>query len=100
MRQALPFAMILALGACSDPGFRGVPEVQAVDQSAVAGCTLVANVSMKPGVYGPVLAEQGVKYARNKIMEDARAAGANRVVFDPVQPGVEVYELRATAWRC
>jgi hypothetical protein len=33
-------------------------------------------------------------------MADARDAGANTVVFDPVTPGADVYELHAVAYRC
>ena len=55
---------------------------------------------MTPGVYGPVVTDQALRYARNKVMTDARNAGANTVVFDTVEPGSEVYLIHAKAYRC
>jgi hypothetical protein len=86
-------------GCTADPGFRGVPDVREAEAGEVASCAYVANISMTPGTYG-LLADQGLKYARNKIKEDARSAGANTVVFDKVTPGSDIYEVRATAYRC
>lgn len=90
-------AMVLA--GCNDPGFRGVPEVRLAGPSEVAQCRFIETLTNTPGVYGP-FAKEGERYARNKIMESARADGANTVVFDTVQPGEPVYELRARAYAC
>lgn len=96
----LPVLAAFALSACQrDPGFTGVAGVREASAAEVARCAYVSNFSMRPGVYG-VLAEQGIRYARNRIMADAQAAGANTVVFDPVSPGAPVYELKAVAYRC
>ncbi len=99
-RTALGAALAAGLAACTqDPGFVGVAGVREATVAEVGACSYVSDIRMSPGTYG-MLADQGVKYARNKIMADARDAGANTVVFDPVTPGADVYELHAVAWRC
>lgn len=92
-------AAVLTTACTPDPGFTGVSGVREATAAEVASCTYVTDIRMTPGVYG-VLADQGVKYARNTMLADARDAGANTVVFDPVTPGAEVYELHAVAYRC
>ncbi len=95
---AMPF--VAALAACtSDPGFTGVSGVREAQATEVAGCRYLSNISMVPGVYGP-LATQGLKYARNKIKADAQAAGADTVVFEQVTPGADVFKVNAVAYRC
>lgn len=92
---------VAALAACtSDPGFSGVAGMNEAEASEVTQCRYVTDLRMTPGVYGPVLAEQGLRYARNKIMADAKQSGADTVVFDKVVPGSDVYELHAIAYRC
>lgn len=99
-RIALGAVLAAGLAACTqDPGFVGVAGVREAAAAEVAACSYVTDIRMSPGVYG-VLADQGLKYARNTIMADARDAGANTVVFDPVTPGADVYEIHAVAYRC
>lgn len=99
-RIALGAVLAASLAACTqDPGFVGVAGVREAAAAEVAACSYVTDIRMSPGVYG-VLADQGLKYARNTIMADARDAGANTVVFDPVTPGADVYEIHAVAYRC
>ena len=98
---ALPLLAAALLAACTqDPGFVGVPGIREAEPHEVTACSYLSNISMTPGVYGPLLAEQGLRYARNKLKEDAIAAGANTVVFEKVTPGTDVYQIRATAYRC
>lgn len=93
-------AIAAPLAACTtDPGFTGVAGVREATVAEVARCTYISDIRMTPGTYG-ILADQGVKYARNKVMADARASGANTVVFDPVSPGADVYVLHAVGYRC
>jgi hypothetical protein len=93
-------ALVVGLGGCSgDPGFTGVPGVREAEAGEVASCRYVSNIAMTPGVFGP-LADQGLKYARNKIKEDALNLGANTVVFEKVSPGADVYRVTATAYSC
>ena len=99
MRHVLVLAP-LALLACADPGYQGVAGVREAEASEVAACQLLVNIRALPSVYGPVLGAQGLAYTRNQVMADAQKAGANTVVFDKVAPGQDVYELRATAYRC
>lgn len=93
-------AAAAVLAGCNDPGFTGVNGVQDALAHQVTACTYVTDISMTPGVYGPVLSDQALRYARNKVMADARDAGANTVVFDSVPPTSEVYLIHAKAYRC
>lgn len=96
---ALPLAALLLSGCTKDPGFVGVPGMREADASEVAACRYITDINMTPGTYG-VLAGQGLKYARNKVLADAQAAGANTVVFDKVAPGSDVYLVHARAYSC
>lgn len=99
-RKSILVVAALTAGACTnDPGFTGVPGVREATQAEVAQCRYISNISMTPGVYGP-LATQGLKYARNKIKADAQTSGADTVVFEQVTPGADVYEVKAVAYRC
>ena len=100
MRRALLLVPFCLIAACDDPGFTGVSGVRAVGESQVASCRFLSTITMEPGVYGPVLAEQGLRYARNKVLDQARQDGATDVVFDKVEPGSDVYLVRARAYRC
>lgn len=91
---------LVALAGCNDPGFRGVPGVRTATAGEVGACRLISHISMQPSVYGPVLGGQGVSYARNKVLQSAAADGANTVVFEPVEPGAVVYEVRGAAYEC
>lgn len=87
-------------GCTSDPGFTGVTGMNIADASEVTTCRYISDLRMSPSVYGPLLAQQGQRYVRNKIMADAKDAGADTVVFDKVTPGSDVYEMHAVAYRC
>lgn len=100
MTARIALIAALALAGCNDPGFRGVPQVRIADASEVAQCRLIESLTNEPGVYGPILAKEGERYARNKILESARADGANTVVFEPITPGEPVYEIHARAYHC
>jgi hypothetical protein len=99
-RLAFALPVLIGLAACNDPGLAGVRGVTEATAAEVVGCTLLTNIRMAPGVYGPVLAEPGLRYARNMVKDEARAAGATHVVFDLARPGEPTYEVRAGAWRC
>lgn len=103
MKKRVPCLAALvagALSACaSDPGFVPVSGMREITAAEASRCTYVSDFTMTPPVYGP-FATQGVRYARNRIMADAQAAGANAAVFDKVAPGAEVYQLHAAAYRC
>jgi hypothetical protein len=99
-RLGASLVALFALAACNDPGLVGVRGFNEATAAEVAGCTLITNIRMAPGVYGPLLADQGLRYARNMVKDEARAAGATHVVFDLQRPGEPVYEVRAGAFRC
>jgi hypothetical protein len=93
-------AAAATLAACATPpGFRTTPGVREISAAEATRCSFVANISARPGAYGP-LAQQGLEVARNTITADALAAGANAVVFQPVSPGSLVTEVGAAAYRC
>jgi hypothetical protein len=98
-RFFFPLTLAALAGCTNDPGFAGVSGVREADASEVAKCAYITDIRARPGVYGP-LAEQGLRYARNSIMADAKAAGANTVVFDKAAPGSDVYQLHLVAYRC
>jgi hypothetical protein len=103
--RLMPFlatAMLISgilLSGCDDPGFRGVSGVAEITPAEAAACTLVTNITATPGVYGP-LAQQGLEYSRNRVLDLAKESGANAVVFEQVTPGTMVTEVRAAAYRC
>lgn len=92
-------AASMTAGCTRDPGFVPVSGVAEITGAQAASCAYLVDIRMKPGVYGP-LADQGVKYARNSILADAKAAGGNAVVFKPVSPGTDLTLVEATAYRC
>jgi hypothetical protein len=99
-RHFLALAAAAAAAACvSDPGFRAVTGVRTIDAADAARCTYVTDIRAKPGAYGP-FAQQGLEYARNRVLDLAKQSGANAVVFRPVVPGELVTEITATAYRC
>jgi hypothetical protein len=95
---AVAVAAVVVAG-CNDPGFRGVEGVRSAEANEVAACRYVSGLRMTPSVYGP-LADEGLRYVRNKIMSDAKSLGANTVVFEKVTPGLPVGEVRADAYSC
>jgi hypothetical protein len=101
MGRSIAVAMTAAalVAGCNDPGFRGVEGVRSAEAGEVAACRYVSNLRMTPSVYGP-LADEGLRYVRNKIMADAKSLGANTVVFEKVTPGLPVGEVHAVAYTC
>lgn len=99
-RLALLLAASAGLAACvSDPGFRGVTGVRTITAAEAAACRYVTEIRATPGAYGP-LAQQGLEYSRNRVLDLAKQSGANAVVFGQVTPGEMVTEIRATAYAC
>lgn len=99
MRAVVVAGTALVAGCSNDPGFAGVPTVRDAMQGEVAACKYVADLSIKPSLYGP-FADAAVKYSRNKLKEDAANMGANTVVFEKVDPGAMITDLKATAYKC
>ncbi|KFI28240.1 hypothetical protein [Paenirhodobacter enshiensis] len=91
---------VLILSGCSDPGFRGVNGVKIASANEVASCRMIETIDVKPGVYGPVLGGQGLKYSRNKALDMAGKDGANTVVFSDDIAGTEVTNITARAYAC
>lgn len=96
-----PFLLVPLLAACTAPaGLTGVPGVRVVSAAEAASCEPLQILSMTPGLYGPVVGQQAVEFARNETLADAREIGANAFVFDETPPGEPVYLIRGTAYRC
>jgi len=93
-------AGVLALAACAaDPGFVPVSGVREISRAEASQCRYISDFSMTPPVYGP-LAGQGLRYTRNKVMADARDAGANAIIFDAVTPGGDIVSVHAVGYQC
>lgn len=100
MRRLLPLLLPL-LAACAAPaGLTGVPGVRAIPAAEAEGCRALERIAVRPGLYGPVLGQQAVEFARNELLDAAREAGADAVVFDETPPGAVVDRVRGTAYRC
>ena len=96
-----PLLLLPLLAACTAPaGLTGVPDVRVISSAEAAACTPVETVSLTPGLYGPVIGEQAVEYARNEALALARKGGANAFVFDDPPPGEPVYVVRGRSYRC
>lgn len=101
MRKMSMLAGLAMLAGCTnDPGFTGVSGVREAQAGEVLACSYVSDISMRPSLYGPVLGQEALKYARNTILAEALDSGANTVVFDQATPGADVYKLHAKAYRC
>ncbi len=101
MRIPVLIATATIIAACQPaPGLVGVPEVRLASSAEVVTCTPVQIISTTPGLYGPILGQQAIEYARNDTLAAARDAGANTFVFDETPPGEPIYVVRGTAYRC
>ncbi len=89
----------VALAGCNDPGLRPQGGVVSVSAAEVATCRFVTNLAVEPSLYGP-FSGAATRYSRNQILDEAARAGANRIVFDPVEPGAVVLQLKAQAYSC
>lgn len=96
-----PLLLLPLLAACTPPaGLTGVPDVRVISRAEAAACEPLENISMTPGLYGPVIGEQALEYARNEALALALRGGANAFVFEETPPGEPVYEIRGTGYRC
>lgn len=97
LRSLSATALLALAAACTAP--QSSAPVRVADASQVGQCKYLEDLNNRPGLYGQ-LATQGVEYARKAILDQAAADGANTVVFQKVDPGAMVTELKATAYRC
>jgi hypothetical protein len=96
-----PLLLLPFIAACAAPaGLTGVPDVRVISAAEAAACQPLESLSMTPGLYGPVIGEQAVEYARNETLALARQGGANAFVFDETPPGEPVYRVSGTAYLC
>jgi hypothetical protein len=101
MSRASFLLLLPALAACTPPaGITGVDTVRVISAAETAGCEATEVVSMTPGLYGPVIGDQAVEYARNEVLALAARGGANAFVFDETPLGEPVYLVRGTGYRC
>jgi len=92
-------ALALLLAGCTAmPGQQGATLREAT-AAQVGNCRYITDLTMTPGVYGPVVTEQALALARARVKDAARAAGADTIVF--AQPmGSAVYQIEAKAYLC
>ena len=96
-----PIALLPLVAACSAPaGLTGVPDIRVISAIEASSCEPLEILSTTPGLYGPVIGQQAIEFARNETLAAAREAGANAFVFDDPAPGEPVYLVRGTAYRC
>ncbi len=99
--KSLPLSallLVVAAAGCTNPAASAAP-VRVAQASEVTQCKYIEDLTNRPGVYG-VLATEGLSYARKGILDEAARDGANTVVFQQVEPGGMVTEVKATAYRC
>jgi hypothetical protein len=77
-----------------------VRDVRVISAAEAAACSRSSGVSMTPGLYGPVIGDQAVEYARNEVLALARRGGANASCSRSPPPGEPVYVVRGTGYRC
>lgn len=96
-----PLLLLPLLAACTPPaGLTGVTDVRVISAVEAAACEPLMILSSTPGLFGPVLGQQAIEFARNETLADARELGANAFVFDETPPGEPIYLVRGTAYRC
>ncbi len=96
-----PLLILPLLAACTAPaGLTGVSDVRVISAAEAADCEPLRILSTTPGLYGPIIGQQAIEFARNETLADAREIGANAFVFDETPPGEPVYLIRGTAYRC
>lgn len=83
MRYAVLLLAPLALAACEPAGgLVGAPGLAVASAGDVAACAPTKIYTTTPGVYGPVVGEQALEFARNETMVNAQEDGANTIVFE------------------
>lgn len=96
---ALPLVAAVA-GCTTDPAAVPVAPVRVAQQASdVAQCRYVSNFRVAPGAYG-LFKKKAVELARDRILKDAAASGADTVVFEDQAAGGIVTEIVAAAYAC
>jgi hypothetical protein len=99
MGRIAGLGLLAVLAGCGVPGQTGGPMREA-GAAEVAACRYITDITMTPGVYGPLLTERALTLARARVKADAQAAGADTVVFAQPPAGATVYQVEAKAYRC
>lgn len=97
--QAIVAALIASLAACATEQPATVEGVKAAEQSDVASCTYVDNVTGSSGLYG-AFAAQGLTNARVSALQQAKKIGATHVVWIPTDQGYGSSQVQGKAYRC
>lgn len=66
----------------------------------VSACTPVSVLTTTTGISGTIGRAKALEIARNETKENARAAGADTVVYENGAPGSDDLFVRAKAYRC
>lgn len=68
---------------------------------SVATCTPVTRLTSTTGLAGPALREETLRAARNRVAQDALAAGADTLLFEVGAPGdTDALFVEAVGYRC
>lgn len=98
-------SLVLFCGAVVTAGCAGpvtpvqVEGVQSTDEAGAVGCQYVDTVIGSSGWYG-VNAGLGLSNARTDALNQAKAIGANRVVWVPMAQGYGSTHASARAYKC
>ncbi len=99
MKHISLITCLVALAACDTVREEAGLNVSDASASEVVGCTALGTVQSVPKVFGP-LKRVGLEDGRRAARASASKAGANRIVFDPVDPNADVFIVSGTAYRC
>lgn len=92
-------ASLVLIGAgCATTLSPAAARIQPADQSTVAGCTFVGDVSGSSG-WGNLAASQGMQNAKNEGLEQAAAMGATHVVWVNIVGGYSPY-ANGKSYKC
>jgi hypothetical protein len=75
--------------------------MRVASDAEVTACTPTKIYTTTPGVFGPVVGEQALEFARNQTMADAQEDGANTIVFEEGGLGdTDAFLIRARGYIC
>lgn len=86
------------VSSCATTLSSAASRIQPADQSTIAGCTFVGDVSGSSG-WGNLAASQGMQNAKNEGLERAANMGATHVIWANIAGGYSPYAT-GKAYKC
>ena len=101
MLKAFPFIVAcLALVGCATQSTSSIPsDMRVATADTVTQCRVLGDVHGVSGLYG-MFAEKALAKCRAKAFQQARALGANTVVWQPFVPAYRLTSVSGTAYSC